>query len=138
MSHSVRPHRRQPTRPLRPWDFPGKSTGVGCHCFLRPNSSFWQIKVVCISHTVHIHWYLASLCLIICTPGSKLTKQSGHDTEVKEIANHVLALKLLPKITHQTHGHIFLANVNYICAATFYKGGIYLLGWGWVTQRENV
>jgi len=24
----------QPTRLLRPWDFPGKSTGVGCHCFL--------------------------------------------------------------------------------------------------------
>ena len=25
----------EPTRLLRPWDFPGKSTGVGCHCFLR-------------------------------------------------------------------------------------------------------
>ena len=22
------------TRHLRPWDFPGKSTGVGCHCLL--------------------------------------------------------------------------------------------------------
>jgi len=29
VSDSVRPHRRQPTRLLRPWDFPGKSTGVG-------------------------------------------------------------------------------------------------------------
>ena len=29
MSDSVRPHRRQPTRILRPWDFLGKSTGVG-------------------------------------------------------------------------------------------------------------
>ena len=28
------PHGLQPTRLLRPWDFPGKSTGVGCHCFL--------------------------------------------------------------------------------------------------------
>ena len=26
------PHGLQPTRLLRPWDFPGKSTGVGCHC----------------------------------------------------------------------------------------------------------
>ena len=25
----------QPPRFLRPWDFPGKSTGVGCHCLLR-------------------------------------------------------------------------------------------------------
>ena len=27
-------HELQPTRLLRPWDFPGKSTGVGCHCLL--------------------------------------------------------------------------------------------------------
>ena len=31
MSNSVRPHRRQPTRLLCPWDSPGKNTGVGCH-----------------------------------------------------------------------------------------------------------
>ena len=35
MSDSSRPHGPQPTRPLCPWDFPGKSTGVGCHCLLR-------------------------------------------------------------------------------------------------------
>ena len=29
------PHGLQPTRLLRPWDFPGKSTGVGCHRLLR-------------------------------------------------------------------------------------------------------
>ena len=28
-------HGLQPTRLLHPWDFPGKSTGVGCHCLLR-------------------------------------------------------------------------------------------------------
>ena len=32
MSDSSRPHEPQPTRLLHPWDFPGKSTGVGCHC----------------------------------------------------------------------------------------------------------
>ena len=31
VSDSVRPHRRQPTRLPRPWDSPGKSSGVGCH-----------------------------------------------------------------------------------------------------------
>ena len=35
MSDSVQPHRRQPTTLLRPWDSPGKNTGVGCHCLLR-------------------------------------------------------------------------------------------------------
>ena len=35
MSDSVRPHRLQPTRLPRPWDSPGKNTGVGCHCLLQ-------------------------------------------------------------------------------------------------------
>ena len=35
VSDSSRPHGLQPTRLLHPWDFPGKSTGVGCHCLLR-------------------------------------------------------------------------------------------------------
>ena len=30
VSDSSRPHGLQPTRLLRPWDFPGKSTEVGC------------------------------------------------------------------------------------------------------------
>ena len=34
MSNSSQPHGLQPTRLLHPWDFPGKSTGVGCHCLL--------------------------------------------------------------------------------------------------------
>ena len=35
MSDSVQPHRRQPTRLRRPWDSPGKNTGVGCHFLLQ-------------------------------------------------------------------------------------------------------
>ena len=33
LSHfsGVQPHRRQPTRLPRPWDSPGKNSGVGCH-----------------------------------------------------------------------------------------------------------
>ena len=29
------PYRQQPTRLPRPWDFPGKNTGVGCHFLLQ-------------------------------------------------------------------------------------------------------
>ena len=32
---TLRPHRRQPTRLRRPWDSPGKNTGVGCHFLLQ-------------------------------------------------------------------------------------------------------
>ena len=35
MSDSVQPHRRQPIRLPRPWDSPGKNTGVGCHFLLQ-------------------------------------------------------------------------------------------------------
>ena len=35
MFDSVRPQRRQPTRLPRPWDSPGKNTGVGCHFLLQ-------------------------------------------------------------------------------------------------------
>ena len=35
MSDSGRSKRRQPTRLPRPWDSPGKNTGVGCHFLLQ-------------------------------------------------------------------------------------------------------
>ena len=49
-SNSWRPHGLQPTRLLRPWDFPGKNTGVGCHFLLQGifltqglNPSLWLL-----------------------------------------------------------------------------------------------
>ena len=49
MSDSSRPHGLQPTRLLCPWDFPGKSTGVGCHCLL------------------HLYWFLQLFVLELFT-----------------------------------------------------------------------
>ena len=40
VSDSSQPHGLQPTRLLRPWDFLGKSTGVGCHCLLHDCTPF--------------------------------------------------------------------------------------------------
>ena len=37
---TLRPHRRQPTRLPRPWDSPGKNTGVGCQFLLQ----FMKVK----------------------------------------------------------------------------------------------
>ena len=39
VSDSSRPHGLQHTRLLCLWDFPGKSTGVGCHCLLWVHTS---------------------------------------------------------------------------------------------------
>ena len=37
-------HGLQPTRLLHPWNFPGKCTGVGCHCLLRTGYTPMQNK----------------------------------------------------------------------------------------------
>ena len=51
VSNSFQPHGLQPTRLLHPWDFLGKSTGVGCH---------WIVKITDIGFksdfTICIGW----------------------------------------------------------------------------------
>ena len=56
MSESVQPHRWQPTRLLCPWDSPGKSTRVGCHCLLHTLFKKW------ISLTKWIYSGVMALC----------------------------------------------------------------------------
>ena len=54
---TLRPHQLQPTRLLHPWDLPGKSTGVGCHCLL---CSHWSrvlknLETECTHISTHKH-----------------------------------------------------------------------------------
>ena len=44
MSDSVQPHRQQPAGLPRPWDSPGKNTGVGCHFLLQCMKQHGQKK----------------------------------------------------------------------------------------------
>ena len=46
MADSLWPHGVQPTRLLGPWDFPGESTGVGCHCLLWKRSFWYPTKSI--------------------------------------------------------------------------------------------
>ena len=39
VSDPQQPHGLQPTRLLCPWGFPGRNTGVGCHCLLQYSRS---------------------------------------------------------------------------------------------------
>ena len=55
MSNSVWPQRRQPTRLPRPWDSPGKNTGVGCHFLLQCMKVKSEIEV-------------SQLCPTLCDP----------------------------------------------------------------------
>ena len=61
-------HGLQPTRLLRPWDFPGKSTGVGCHCLLQKRSL--ALPFCCFLLLLStVHWRSASclFCLFFGT-----------------------------------------------------------------------
>ena len=55
VSDSVQPHRRQPTRLHRPWDSPGKNTGVGYHFLLQCMKEKSESEV-------------AQSCLTLCDP----------------------------------------------------------------------
>ena len=73
-----RPHGWQPTRLLRPWDFPGKSTGVGCHCLLGkwlhwfpfPLNSVHKSSFFSISLSKIVILFLLLLFLKIASPTS--------------------------------------------------------------------
>ena len=51
--NSVQPHRRQPTRLHRPWDSPGKNTGVGCHFLLQCMKVKSEREVAQLCATLH-------------------------------------------------------------------------------------
>ena len=55
VSDSVQPHRWKSTRFLRPWDSPGKNTGVGFHFLLQCMKVKRESEV-------------AQLCLTLCDP----------------------------------------------------------------------
>ena len=49
----MRPHRRQPTRLPRPWDSPGKNTGLGCHFLLQCMKGKSESEVDQLCPTLH-------------------------------------------------------------------------------------
>ena len=50
------PHRQQPTRLPRPWDSPGKNTGVGCHFLLQCMKVKRESEVAQSCPTLAIPW----------------------------------------------------------------------------------
>ena len=59
MSDSVQPHRRQPIRLCRPWDSPGKNTGVGFHSLLQCREVGSESEVAQLCLTLQTPWTAA-------------------------------------------------------------------------------
>ena len=53
ISDSVQPHRQQTIRLRRPWDSPGKNTGVGCHFLLQCMKMKSENEVAQLCLTLH-------------------------------------------------------------------------------------
>ena len=101
VSNSSRPPGLQPTRLLRPWDFPGKSTGVGCHrllrslCWVGPKSllgfsvtSFGKTRMNILANSIWYtsfwfclnHWPLATFGMPMTTQPYQATEERKHLT----------------------------------------------------------
>ena len=85
---------RQPTRLLRPWDSPGKNTGVGCH-FLLQATSLWKgsalpslavsptwINFILLSFLPHVWKFFSNPC-------------TAHDTSLSS-GFSIFAVRTLP------------------------------------------
>ena len=65
VSDSLRSHGLESTRLLWPWDFPGKSTGVGCH-FLLQGIFLTQGSNPGLLHCRLCFWYKGWFCVLVC------------------------------------------------------------------------
>ena len=90
------PHRRQPTRLPRPWDSPGKNTGVGCHFLLQ----FMKVKS---ESEVAQSCPTPSDPMDCSLPGSSI--HGIYQARVLEWG--VIAFSILISTSHQLNGHEF-------------------------------
>ena len=83
MSDPQRPHGLQPSGLLHPWDFPGKSTGVGCQCLL--------LFLIDITSITSRHWYIQFKDYISQTP---LLQGLANETKAKVIGRGLWEIDL--------------------------------------------
>ena len=96
---ALRPHRRQPTRLLCPWDSPGKNTGVGCHCL--PSSAAAATAAKSLQS-----------CPTLCDPIQLLTSKM-----IDEISDGKLTVLFLgsAKVCQLVNFSSLSASANFLC-----------------------
>ena len=86
MSDSLRPRGLYPTRLLRPWDAPGKNTGVGCHFHLQGIFSAQRLKP---SLLLLLHWQTDFFFLAPEVPASQVLFGGKMRTSAWETASRI-------------------------------------------------
>ena len=100
MPDSSRPHGLEPTRLLRPWDFPGKSTGVGCHFLLHSQLNSIKYLRKNPSQIVQKKKEKETLLLLFCETSITLIQNPGKDIARKNY-KPVLPMNMDAKIPQQ-------------------------------------
>ena len=109
----LRPHGIKPARLLSPWDFSGKSTGVGCHLLLQ-GISLTQESNPCL-----LHW-----------PGSSLTIEVKWRCSVMSTSLRSMDCSLPGSSIHG----IFQARVLEWVAISFCRGSFWPRDQTWVSH----
>ena len=112
VSDSARPHRWQPTRLRRPWDSPGKNTGVGCHALLHgiflthgPNPG-----ILCLLHWQVGSWPLAPLGKEVMMVDTAQFKACQKDPVFPLCFSLCVSLSLSISLTHTQFVQIVKSN----------------------------
>ena len=130
MSDSVWPHRRQPTRLPRPWDSPGKNTGVGWHDAVYPNSnphpSLHSLREPLLIGTFEL-WCWRRLLRVLWTA------RRSNQSILKEISPGCSLEGLMLKLKLQYFGHL-MRRVDSL-EKTLMLGGIEGRRRGWQRMR---
>ena len=74
VSDSSQSHGPQPNRVLHPWDFPGRSTGVGYHCLFWSHDKSWTVFQISFQQVI--------TCIVIYLINSReinVLNQTSHD-----------------------------------------------------------
>ena len=118
MSDSVQPHRWQPTRLRRPWDSPGKNTGVGCHFLLQCMKVKSESEVTQSCPTLSIVAAAKSLqsCPTLCDPidGSPPGSPVPGILQVRTLEWVAISFSKLLALKHNKNFHC-------ICIFSIYK-----------------
>ena len=111
----MQPHRRQPTRLPRPWDSPGKNTGVGCHFLLQCMKVKSESEVAQSCPTLRDPWTAAYQA----PPPMGFSRQeywSGEPLPSPEIEPRSLVLRewSLSHWTVREVHHVFIHSISYL------------------------
>ena len=129
VSDSSRPHGLQPTKLLHPWDFPGESTGVGCHCLL--HIKHWSFATI-FPQSVGCVFVLFMISFVVQKPVSLIRFHlftfafisTALGDWPKKTLVQFMSENVLPMIS--SIGLDFLMKYSFFCVQSFHK---FLLNW---------